>query len=143
MPILQRIYEEWQDKGLEIYAIGNDFETEPWKEYLEGTDYADWIHVSDNPEVNAQDSAMALIQSGVTDILSLNFRTTFDVFSTPKLFLLDENKNILAKQVGALQVAEMLYRREGLDFPGENFFLSEEEIEKRKKKAEKEAKNGK
>ena len=86
---------------------------------------------------------MALIQSQVTDILSLNFRTTFDVFSTPKLFLLDENKNILAKQVGALQVAEMLYRREGLDFPGENFFLSEEEIEKRKKKAEKEAKNGK
>ena len=143
MPILQSIYEEWQDKGLEIYAIGNDFETEPWKEYLEGTDYADWIHVSDNPEVNAQDSAMALIQSGVTDILSLNFRTTFDVFSTPKLFLLDENKNILAKQVGALQVAEILYRREGLDFPGENFFLSKEEIEKRKKKAEKEAKNGK
>ena len=78
---------------------------------------------------------MVLIYSGTTDLLSLNFRTTFDVFSTPKLFLLDEDKKILAKQLGALQVAEIIYRKEGLDFPGEEYFLSPEEIEKRKKKA--------
>ena len=135
MPILQKIYEEWNSKGLEIYAIGNDFESEPWQEYLKDSDYKDWIHVSDNPQVNQQDSAMALIYSGTTDLLSLNFRTTFDVFSTPKLFLLDEDKKILAKQLGALQVAEIIYRKEGLDFPGEEYFLSPEEIEKRKKKA--------
>ena len=81
---------------------------------------------------------MALIYSGTTDILSLNFRTTFDVFSTPKLFLLDSEKRILAKQLGAIQVAEMIYRLEKEEFPGENYFLTEEEIEKRRKKAEKE-----
>jgi thiol-disulfide isomerase/thioredoxin len=117
LPILQTLYEEWHDKGLEIYAIGNDFETEPWIEYLESSNYSSWIHVSDNPQINAQDSAMALIYSGTTDLLSLNFRTTFDVFSTPKLFLLDEDKKILAKQIGSLQLAEMIYRREGLDLP--------------------------
>ena len=130
MPVLQRIYEEWHDKGLEIYAIGNDFEPEPWLEYLETTNYTDWIHVSDNPLINAQDSAAALIYSRITDLESLNFRTTFDVFSTPKLFLLDENKKILAKQIGALQLAEMLYRIEGLEPPQPEFFLSEEAIEK-------------
>ncbi|PCJ81455.1 MAG: hypothetical protein COA49_05005 [Bacteroidetes bacterium] len=141
MPIIQRIYEEWHDKGLEIYAIGNDFETEPWVEYLETTNYLDWIHVSDNPQINAQDSALKLIQSGVTDLQSLNFRTTFDVFSTPKLFLLDENKKILAKQIGALQLAEMLYRLEGLEPPNPEFFLSEDAIKKLRLKEEKNSKH--
>ena len=133
MPILQRIYEEWNDKGLEIYAIGNDFEPEPWITYLETTNYLDWTHVSDNPQINAQDSAAKLINARITDLQSLNFRTTFDVFSTPKLFLLDENKEILAKQIGALQLAEMLYRLDGIDPPHPEFFLSEEAIEKLRK----------
>ena len=133
MPILQRVYEEWHDKGLEIYAIGNDFEPDPWIEYLETTNYMDWTHVSDNPQINAQDSAVKLINAGITDLQSLNFRTTFDVFSTPKLFLLDENKEILAKQIGALQLAEMLYRLDGIEPPHPEFFLSEEAIEKLRK----------
>ena len=133
MPILQRIYEEWHDKGLEIYAIGNDFEPEPWISYLETTNYLDWTHVSDNPQINAQDSAAKLINARITDLQSLNFRTTFDVFSTPKLFLLDENKEILAKQIGALQLAEMLYRLDGIEPPHPEFFLSEEAIEKLRK----------
>ena len=138
MPILQRLFEEWHDKGLEIYAIGNDFEPEPWIEYLETTNYDGWTHVSDNPLINAQDSAAKLIYAGITDLQSLNFRTTFDVFSTPKLFLLDENKEILAKQIGALQLAEMLYRLDGIEPPHPEFFLSEEEIEKLRRLEEQE-----
>jgi thiol-disulfide isomerase/thioredoxin len=129
LPILQTIYEEWHDKGLEIYAIGNDFESGPWLEYLEDSEYSDWIHVSDNPGINHQDSAMALIYSGTTDLLSLNFRSTFDIFSTPKLFLLDEEKRILAKQLGALQVAEIIYRREGLDFPKELYSTESKKLD--------------
>lgn len=122
LPVLQRVYEEWNDKGFEIYAVGNDFETEPWIEYLEESNYQDWIHVSDNPRINAQDSAMALIYGGVTDLLSLNFRTTFDIYATPKLFLLDENKSIIAKQISAGQLAEILHRLEGVEYPGDDFY---------------------
>ena len=84
---------------------------------------------------------MALIYSRTTDLLSLNFRTTFDVFSTPKLFLLDSDKKIIAKQLSALQVAQILYRNEGLEYPGDEYFLSAEEIKRRKIKAEKEVNN--
>ncbi len=141
LPVLQKLYDEWHKKGFEIYAIGNDFESEPWQEYLEDSKYLDWIHVSDNPLINNQDSAMALIYSRTTDLLSLNFRTTFDVFSTPKLFLLDSDKKIIAKQLSALQVAQILYRNEGLEYPGDEYFLSAEEIKRRKIKAEKEVNN--
>ena len=124
-----------------VWVWRNDFEPEPWLEYLKTTNYTDWIHVSDNPLINAQDSAASLIYSRITDLESLNFRTTFDVFSTPKLFLLDENKKILAKQIGALQLAEMLYRLEGLEPPHPEFFLSEEAIEKIRRSEEQDKKN--
>jgi len=39
----------------------------------------------------------------------------------------------LAKQIGALQLAEMLYRLDGIDPPHPEFFLSEEAIEKLRK----------
>ena len=112
MPKLEALYEEWHDKGLEIYAIGNDFEPEPWLEYVREKNIGDWIHVSDNPQINASDSATALIMAGVTTLKSLNFRTTFDVYATPKMFLLDRNKRVIAKQVGAEQIADILAREE-------------------------------
>ena len=115
MPKLERIYDEWHERGLEIFAIGNDFEPEPWQEYIREKAFTKWINVSDNPLINAQDSATALIYGGVTNLESLNFRTTFDVYATPKMFLLDQDKNILAKQVGAVQLAEILSQMEGLE----------------------------
>tara|TARA_Y100000385_G_scaffold39303_2_gene36542 strand:- start:215 stop:1687 length:1473 start_codon:yes stop_codon:yes gene_type:complete len=115
LPKYKELYADWKDKGLEIFAIGNDFDPEPWIEFVSENNYDDWINVSDNPEVNAQDSASALIYSGITTLKSLNFRTTFDVFATPKVFLLDADKNIVAKQIGADQMRDLLGRLEELD----------------------------
>jgi len=53
-----------------------------------------------------------LIMAGVTTLQSLNFRTTFDVYATPKMFLLDRDKKVIAKQVGAEQISEILMRME-------------------------------
>jgi hypothetical protein len=39
------------------------------------------------------------------------------VYATPKLFLLDADKKVIAKQVGAEQMAEILARLEGLPPP--------------------------
>ena len=115
MPKLERIYDTWKPRGLEIFAIGNDFEPDPWKKYVEEQGLTKWVNVSDNPLINAQDSATSLIYGGVTNLLSLNFRTTFDVYATPKMLLLDEDKNIIAKQVGATQLAEILSQLDGLE----------------------------
>jgi thiol-disulfide isomerase/thioredoxin len=115
LPKYRDIYADWKDKGLEIFAIGNDFDPAPWIEYVNEKGYNDWINVSDNPLVNAQDSASVLIYNGTTTLKSLNFRTTFDVFATPKVFLLDEDKRILAKQIGADQMLDILGRLEAME----------------------------
>ena len=118
LPKYKELYKEWHPKGLEIYAIGNDFEPEPWQEFVEEQEYTDWINVSDNPLINAQDSASTLIYGGVTTLKSLNFRTTFDVFATPKVFLLDKNKKIIGKQIGAEQMGDILSRLEEMERKG-------------------------
>lgn len=118
LPKIQSLYEEWKDRGLSIFAIGNDFEPEPWQKFVAKQNLDEWTHVSDNPQINKQDSAMVLISRGVTTLESLNFRTTFDVFATPKIFLVDRNKILIAKQIGAEQLGEILERLETMEADG-------------------------
>lgn len=118
LPKIQELYEEWKSKGLSIFAIGNDFEPEPWQKFVEKQELDEWVHVSDNPAINNQDSATVLIRDGVTTLESLNFRTTFDVFATPKMFLLDRNHVVVAKQIGAEQLGEILVRLEDMEANG-------------------------
>jgi thiol-disulfide isomerase/thioredoxin len=131
MPKLMEIYQKWKDKGVEVYAIGNDFETPEWKKFIREKELS-WINVSDNPEINKSDSAMVLIRSGITNLQSLNFRKTFDVFSTPKVYVLDADKKVIAKQLSAEQVEDLLNNLEGSVQNSEN----SEETEKGKTKFE-------
>lgn len=130
MPKLLELYEQWKPRGLEVYAIGNDFESEPWLKFVKDKKIDVWTNVSDNPAINKSDSASKLIYGGITTLPSLNFRSTFDVFSTPKMFLLDTDKRIIAKQLGAAQLAELLDRMEGLE-PGTTT-ITEKKSEKAK-----------
>lgn len=118
LPKIQTLYEEWKDRGLSIFAIGNDFEPEPWQQFVSKQELNEWTHVSDNPQINNQDSAMVLISRGITTLESLNFRTTFDVFATPKIFLVDRDKILIAKQIGAEQLGEILGRLETMEADG-------------------------
>ena len=43
-----------------------------------------------------------------TTLQSLNFRDTYDIFSTPKVYLLDENKKIIATKLMPEQMGEYL-----------------------------------
>jgi hypothetical protein len=55
-----------------------------------------------------QEKATELIYSGVTTLKSLNYRTTWDVTSTPKVFLMDKDMKIIAKSLGAEQLDQLL-----------------------------------
>ena len=53
----------------------------------------DWIHVSDTPEKPS------------------NFRTVYDIFATPKMFMLDSDKKIFAKEIGVEQLEQVLKQK--------------------------------
>lgn len=111
VPKLYEMYQRWKDKGLVVYAVGNELENDKWVKFVE-ENKLDWINVSDTPEIMKQDSATKLVLGGTTTLKSLNYRTTWDVNSTPKVFLMDKDYKIIAKQLGSEQLEELLIRLE-------------------------------
>jgi thiol-disulfide isomerase/thioredoxin len=111
VPKLHELYTKYKDKGLVAYAIGNELENDKWIKFIDEKGL-DWINVSDTPEIMKQDSATKLVMAGITTIESLNYRTTWDVNSTPKVFLMDKDMKIIAKQLSAEQLDDLLGRLE-------------------------------
>jgi thiol-disulfide isomerase/thioredoxin len=107
VPKLLDVYHRWKDKGFVVYAVGNDLENEDWKKFIKEKKL-DWINVSDTKEIMNNEAATVLISQGKTSLQSLNYRTTWDVNSTPKVYLMDENMKIIAKSISAEQIEEFL-----------------------------------
>src|SRR5690606_16825216 len=79
-PELLEIYHKFKDQGVEVFAVGNEFENQEWLEFIR-KHKLDWINVSDGGTFRS------------------NFRSLYDVYSTPQTYLLDENKIILSKKM--------------------------------------------
>ena len=88
-PKLKKIYDVLKPFGVEVYGVGNELENDGWKKFIREHDL-NWINVSDTPE------------------RPNGFRTTYDVYATPKIYILDKDKKIIAKQVGVEQVGDIL-----------------------------------
>lgn len=104
-PKLKEFYAEYSQKGIEVFAVGTEFENKDWIKYIKKNQLP-WINVSDNPEIN--EKAHDLIREGKTTLESLNFRDTYDIFSTPKIYLLDENKTIIATKLMPEQMGDYI-----------------------------------
>lgn len=120
-PILVEKFEENKETGVIIFAVSGD-EGEPWMKFIKDKGFdQEGIYNVTAPNRVFSDSKYAtqLILEKKTDYESLNYRNTYDVFSTPKVFLLDSEKKIVAKQVGVEQVFDimndMISRKNGKD----------------------------
>jgi thiol-disulfide isomerase/thioredoxin len=91
MPVLHDIYERLKDKGVKVVAVhilGGVEGKEKWVKYINEHNYLDWINAW-NP-------------------YDYGYKEKYDVKTTPVLFLLDENKKIIAKQISPEQTEDIL-----------------------------------
>jgi len=97
MPQVDSLYEAvLKKKGVKIYGVRTEGEVDKWKEVVKDKGLDDWIHVYD-PERKTR------------------FRSDYDIYSTPVLYLLDERKIIRGKRMdhsNIMDVIEMLERKE-------------------------------
>ncbi|MFK7971816.1 MAG: thioredoxin-like domain-containing protein [Bacteroidia bacterium] len=95
-PALAKWYAGADQKNVKVYTVSINGDIEIWKKKL--AEYG----LSDVPAINVQDHAR-----------KTNFGYYYDLQSTPRIFLLDKNKNILAKQISVETLEEILNSRLG------------------------------
>jgi thiol-disulfide isomerase/thioredoxin len=110
-PKLETLYKEkLKARNVEIFAVGKavgqDFEK--WKKFIRDNDLT-FINVAVTEALfkAAMEDARQFVPK-YTTIESLNYQTTYDVFSSPKVFVLDKDKKIVAKSITLSQLEDFL-----------------------------------
>ena len=88
-PLVKETLEKYMDKGVRVYAVCTEFDEVMWKEFIKEFGVQDWINVIDLENVS-------------------NFRGKYNVMGTPRLYVLDANKKIIAKQIDADALDQIL-----------------------------------
>ncbi|MFL5753470.1 MAG: TlpA family protein disulfide reductase, partial [Bacteroidia bacterium] len=90
VPIILDTYHKLKKEGMsiEVYAVYTQHEYDKWKKFII-ENKLDWINVADGVHLN-------------------NLKKKFDIFSTPVIYMLDKNKTIKAKRIGAEQIEDVI-----------------------------------
>ena len=87
-PVLKDFYQRMNPRGVEIFAVNTEADRNKWLSYVEKNNL-EWINVNDPAN-----------RSG--------FRDKYDIWATPLIFLLDEDKRIIAKRITIDQMEEII-----------------------------------
>lgn len=117
-PKIQTLYaQKWQARNIEVFAVGKgvgkDFDA--WKKYINENKltFAN-VAITNSIYEIAKSSPEKLVplypgeKGKPTTLQSLNYQQTFDIYSTPKVFVLDKDKKIIAKNLSVSQLEDML-----------------------------------
>lgn len=97
LPKIAEYYKTIKDKSVSVFAVSSDHNS-AWKKFIRENEL-DFINVAVPKEVYEDQSvASEYIIKGYTDLKSLNYHSTYDVYSTPQFYLLDKNKTIIGKK---------------------------------------------
>jgi peroxiredoxin len=83
--LYEKVYRKFRDKGLEVYAIYSMDDKEEWGEFLTKYGLFDWLNVWDEHHVS-------------------RFKILYDARKTPGVYVLDEDKTIVAKKMAVEQL---------------------------------------
>jgi thiol-disulfide isomerase/thioredoxin len=116
-PKLEILYKEkLKARNVEIFAVGKavgeDFKK--WKDFIRKNELTFInVGVTESLYKAALEDARQFVPQ-YTTIESLNYQTTFDIYSTPRIFVLDKNKKIIAKQLSMSQLEDLLDNLQGM-----------------------------
>jgi len=87
-PELVKFYNQWKQKGLEVYAMALDTNDKEWRDFVTKNKMDQWINVFDPTNASLYGK--------------------YFVDNTPELYLLNPERTIIAKNLKVSQVAEMI-----------------------------------
>ncbi len=122
-PKLEKLYsEKLKDRNVKVFAVGKatDKDFDDWKKFIreKGLQFIN-VGVTEELYQKAKKDPYLLINNPPysetddpkkTTLQSLNYQDTYDVYSTPTVFVLDKDKRIIAKKLSAAQIERFLDR---------------------------------
>ncbi|PHI19353.1 DUF5106 domain-containing protein [Lewinellaceae bacterium SD302] len=92
-PVMKEFYEKWKDQGVELFAVCTKVgkEADGCWDYIDEKEISDWMHTVD-------------------PYLRSKFVKLYDVYQTPSVFVLDKDKKIVSKKIGAEQLDDLMTR---------------------------------
>lgn len=88
----------WKKQGITLLGVMTDGGKDAWIKFIREHHLKDWVHVYQTKEMRDADYAKG--KPGI--------RQLYDVYQTPMLYLLDKDKNIIAKKLSYQQLGELL-----------------------------------
>ena len=101
LPRIDSIYNaKWKKLGVKVYNVDvKDGTMDEYIKFIKDKKLpADWYYTYQPKEVREAEAAAG----------QPNFRQLYDVYKTPTMYLLDEEKHIIAKQLGVLQFDDLI-----------------------------------
>lgn len=115
-PQLETLYtKKFKERNIEIFSVGkatgDDFED--WKEFIKKNKLS-FINVAVTRDLyeKASENPYSLIPSKTT-LESINYQETYDIYSTPRVWILDKDKKIIAKSLSIPQIEAFLDEMQG------------------------------
>jgi thiol-disulfide isomerase/thioredoxin len=105
VPKLWTLYQKVRQHGVKVYAVYTQYDRAEWEKFVRQDHHFDWFNVWDGFEGKDEKGGSSTFSIGS------KFRELYDVYSTPSIFLLDENKRIIAKRMG-MEVLENILKEE-------------------------------
>lgn len=115
-PLLETLYEKkLKDRDVQIMgiskAIGEDFGL--WKKFIKENNLTFLnVGLTDSIYKIALENPLKLIPR-YTTLESLNFQDTYDIYSTPRIFVLDKDRKIIAKRLSVSQLEDFMDKVQG------------------------------
>jgi len=133
-PKLQKLYaEKLKARNVEIFAIGkatgDDFGK--WKSFIRKNNL-EFINVGLTQSLyEAASKDWRQFIPKYTNVQSLNYSEHYDIYATPKVFLLDKDKKIVAKSLSIAQLEELIDRLQDQKDAPKLFPIEEEKKEEK------------
>ncbi|MCH2232064.1 MAG: DUF5106 domain-containing protein [Crocinitomicaceae bacterium] len=112
-PKLQTLYDrKFKERNIEIFAVGKAIgdEFEQWKSFVKKNKLTFTnVAVTDQLFKDATEDARQFVPR-YTTLAALNYQQTYDIYATPKVFVLDKDNKIIAKSLSVSQLEDLMDR---------------------------------
>ncbi len=99
VPKVDSIFQQkWKKQGVKLIGVMTDGGKDNWLKFIREKNLKGWVHIYQTDEVKDR-----IYKEGKP-----GYRQLYDVYQTPTLFLLDKDKNIVAKKLTYLQIDEFM-----------------------------------